>query len=114
MLQMLVAAFSLFAAIRFLKLRSWSRAYFEILCWIRLCFSTLFVIFFSVSWISGVTSLPLPSDARMPPPAVFAGFGIVIGLFALFFNGAILGGLIWLLRSRHVRPAFLSTATLPG
>ena len=108
-LQTVVAGFSVFAAIQFLKLRPWSRAYFEVLSWIRLSLGTLFIIVFSVGWISAVTSISTSSGEPMPPPAVFIGFGVAITTMIMLFNGVILGGLIWLLRSKHVRPAFLST-----
>ena len=109
-LQTIVAAFSVFAAVQFLNLRPWSRAYFEILCWIRLGAGTLFVIVLSAIWISVMTSVSEPSGANMPSPGLFAAFGVATAVVVSVLNGAILGGLIWLLRSKHVRPAFLSAS----
>ncbi len=105
--QVAIATFSIFAAVQFLRLRAWSRTYFEVLNWITLAWTVLFGIVFAVSWVGMTTGLPAsnPSES-VPPPALFVAFGVFVSIFVVIFNGAFPAGIIWLLRSRHVRPAF--------
>lgn len=105
--QVALAVFSIFAATQFLRLCAWSRTYFEALNWMALAWTVLFGIVFAAGWVGMSTSLPAPGPAEgVPPPALFAAFGVFISIFVVIFNGAFPAGIIWLLRSRHVRPAF--------
>jgi hypothetical protein len=105
--QTLLAIFSVFAAIQFLKLRGWSRTYFETLNWIGLAWTVLFGVFFAFGWVGITSGMPAPNPAEAAPPAgLIAAFGVAISIFAIIFNGAFPAAIIWLLRSRFVRPAF--------
>jgi hypothetical protein len=109
--QVALAVFSIFAAVQFLKLRYWSRTYFEALNWVALAWTVVFGIFFAASWVGISSGLPPPKpNEAFPPPAVFGAFGVFITIFVVIFNGAFPAGIIWLLRSRFVRPAFVRSA----
>lgn len=106
-LQAAVAAFSIYAAVMFLKLRPWSRTYFEVLNWLAGAWALLFGIFFAIMWVDITAAFPAPAPAQPgPPPALFGAFGVFAAVFASLFNAAFPAVFIWLLRSRFVRPAF--------
>jgi hypothetical protein len=107
-IQLAVAIFSIYAAACFLRLKPWSRLYFEILCWLALTYCVVFGIYWVFMWQDIVGSIPSSSEPQVgPPPATFGIVGIVMGVFVTLFNAAIPAVFIWLLRSRHVRPAYL-------
>ena len=111
-LQTLVAAFSVYAALRFLKLRAWSRSYFEALNWVALASTIAFGVYFALAWDRILSGIPTPNpSATAPPPEVFGALGVFTAIFATLFNAVFPVAIIWLLRSRFVRPAFLPPAS---
>ena len=106
LLQAAAAVFSLYAAVRFLKLRSWSRTYFEAVNWLGLATIVFFGVFFAAFWVAMTSTVPDAPSQGEPPPALFGVFGAVMSLFITLFNGVFPALLIWFLRSRFIRPAF--------
>ena len=107
-LQTLVAAFSVYAALQFLRLRAWSRSYFEALDWGRVAWTVAFGVYFALAWDRILSGIPTPNpSATAPPPEVFGALGVFMAIFGTLFNAVFPVAIIWLLRSRFIRPAFL-------
>ena len=104
--QFAVSAFSIYAAVAFLRLRGWSRHYFEALSWLVLLYSVGFGVFWVCAWCGVTGGMQASAPPGGVPPAAFQLVGMVTGILATLINAAIPAFLIWLLRSRHVRPAF--------
>lgn len=105
--QLLLAIFSVYAATRFLKLRGWARTFFEAVNWIGIVWTLIFGVIFGFAWVGLSLGMPDPNQPESVPPAgLFAAFGVFVSICAVLFNCALPGVIIWLLRSRFVRPAF--------
>ena len=112
--QTLGAAFSLYAGVRFFQLRRWARAYFEILLWLALAWLAAFGVLMSRSWIEISSTIPRTHAVGGPPAQLLVLFGVSVTAAATVSNAAIPAVLVWLLRSRHVRPAFDRLPEEPG
>ena len=88
-----------------MKLRPWARNFFEVLNWIALAWAILFGVFFAIGWVQ-ITQGGTGSQHSGSSAAFAAAFGAVVGVFAVLSNGVFPAALLWLLRSKWVRPAF--------
>lgn len=110
-LQLLLAIFSVYAAARFLKLSAWARTYFEALNWIGIVWTLIFGVIFGFAWVGLAGGMPVPEHPESAPPAgLFAAFGVFASICVILFNCGLPAVMIWLLRSRFVRPAFERSA----
>lgn len=110
-LQIAMAAFSIFAAIQFLRLKPWSRNYFEAVNWLIVAWAVAFGVFFTFTWVRITSGIPDATAQGDFPAGLFTAFGLVGGIGGTLVNAAFPAASVWLLRSRFVRPAF--TATRP-
>lgn len=102
-----LAGFSAFAALRFLRRRAWARAYFEVLGWTALAFLLVFaVVISSFVWarIGGVD--PARWSAGAPPRALVLGLTSFMTALVVGLQATVPALLVWVLRSRFVRPWF--------
>lgn len=110
-LQVALALFSIFAVVSFLRLRPWSRNFFEVLTWLNILWSFAFGAYWVYMWRGIAATIPTAGQAPpSPPPAAIANFGTVMGIGMALFNAAIPAIVLFLLRSHFVRPAFQSQA----
>lgn len=106
-LEIALALFSIYAAVAFLRLKPWSRTYFEVLNWLVLAYTVGFSIFWVHLWRTMLVSMPNPSHATAGPSlAVMANFGTAMAIVVALFNSVIPALCIYFLRSHFVRPAF--------
>ena len=94
--QIIVAVFSIIAAISFLRLKSWSRNALEALTWLLLLFVVGFMVFWEVSWMTSTSS---------NAPTGFSMIGAVMGVVISAIYVIPLGIMLKFLRGEKVRTA---------
>ena len=103
--QIVVAAFTLFAGIRFLQRRAWARVYLEVLSWVSIALLVLYVGWWGYMWSQITSSFPKQMGNCGPPIGFFRGMGIVMALFNLIIFATPLVVIIHYLRKESVRGA---------
>jgi hypothetical protein len=103
-----IAGFSVYAGVAFLKLRPWARAYFEVVSWLSMAWA----VGFGVVWLTAFTGIT--AGLSRTAPGGVTNTVMVAGVLSTVGSVAVPVVLIWLLRSRHVRPAFAAREMAPS
>jgi len=106
---MAVSVFVLIAAVEFLKLRAWARTALEAVSWLHVAYVIGSGILWLVIWVTLSSQIPSAGEEGMTNRGVFMIYGVVMGMVVILFWAVPAGVIIYFLRSKTVRGAFVRT-----